>query len=110
VRLDQEASAEDWETIAHENEPFVREGFVHVHARHIWHAYARSMMPELDHKKILEVLRLLGGHQIRVTLNTFKTSRSMFAIPVENITEVQQRRAETKNEKNDSTSLQEQSN
>lgn len=90
VHLDENTSAEEWETLAYSNEPFVRDGIVHVSARHICNAYARTMMPEIDHKVTLELLRLLGGYQVRITLNTYKTSRSMFAIPVENIAHSQE--------------------
>jgi hypothetical protein len=98
-----DGDTEGWEIIANDNGPFVRQGLLHVHARHIWSAYSRSMMPEYDHKVILEFLRLLGGHQVKVTLHQFKTSRGVWAIPLERISEAEEARSIADNGDNIST-------
>ena len=83
--LEVDTSAEEMQILAIANRPFVKNGILYVHARDISSNYARTSMPELDHAHVLEFLREMGACQGKVKLNTAKTSRSYWSLPVANL-------------------------
>jgi hypothetical protein len=78
---DMDTSREEWAALALANQPFVREGLLHLSARHLWTTYVQSIAPKMSYADLLDVLRLLGGRRATITINNVKTtSRSMWRI------------------------------
>jgi hypothetical protein len=78
--LSHDNSREEWEVLAHQGQPFMRHGRLHLRAQHIWSSYARIMAPELTQAQIIDMLRLIGATRVTIMLHQFRTSRSIWTI------------------------------
>jgi hypothetical protein len=78
--LDQDM--DDWEELAVDNRPYVRNGMLYLSPKNLWLAHARLYYPKMTQPELLDLLRLLGGKRTTVTLNSVKSSRSYWRIPL----------------------------
>ena len=86
--LDHDASPEEWEALALGNRPFMRNGMLHIAVKDIWVKHIRLLEPQMSQREFLDLLRLLGGKRIRVTINhPSPTSRSVWRLAPEQLSD-----------------------
>lgn len=85
TNLTRESSDAEWKGLVTGKHPFVRNGMIHIHAQDMWVSYVRTMRPDIESRTILEFFRMLGFHRVTIALKEPKTSRSMWAIPLETL-------------------------
>jgi hypothetical protein len=81
--LDREVDSEEREDLALKNLPFVRQGIVHVSAKHMFTSYIRATDNKMTHRGLLNLLRKLDGYDDKVTIEHPKTSRKYWFLPLE---------------------------
>jgi hypothetical protein len=87
--LDRDNSSEEWELLALGNRPFVRQGMLYLAARHMFLNYVRVVNSKMIQTDLLDLLRLLKGRRITLTVQQpKKTSRSVWRIPPASLEEV----------------------
>lgn len=87
-QLERDASSEDWETLASKDRPFIRGSMLHIHVPTFWLKYTRLHAPDMKQTEVIEVLRLVEATRRTVILNTFKTSRSLWQVPLSILEEI----------------------
>jgi len=84
---DRDTSTEEWEILAHGSRPFVREGAVYLSVKHLW-PYVRLFNPRLTQPDILDLLRLLHGRRLTITIERPKhTTRSVWRLVAKDLQE-----------------------
>jgi hypothetical protein len=92
--FDHETSKEEWGELALANRPFFREGLVYISARNLWLTYVHGVAPKMDYGELLDLLRLLGGRRITLTIHERSperktTSRSMWRLAPAHLVETE---------------------
>jgi hypothetical protein len=84
--LERQVESTDWEDLAMNNKPFLRDGKVYLSTKTFW-PHIRTINPRLSQPDLLDLLRLLQGRRITVALNQRKTSRSYWRIAISDLQE-----------------------
>ena len=90
VILTRDADSTEWEELARLNKPYLKQGILHLSARHLWMHHARIVAPKMLQTELLDFLRLLGGRRITIAIHEPKTtSRSVWRIPPQSLEDAQ---------------------